>query len=233
MRWLIAAGLVLFATWAGGCDLVQGDRADREPQLRLLLGAFHHVEINGTFGGCATSIQTAVLTIDDLEFRQDVSEDTVVFDVDGLQRGDVLARAAILSNTGDTLFVGEDRRTIDVADFGTIDITLEKLLPVLQVCPDTITLSRSNDFAETLRVINRGARRTGTHADTLAWRTEEPRVCSGPSCVAFEPDAGTAVVPRPESVFAWSTQPTPGASFDVPFESPYGRAVIHIRIGDE
>lgn len=234
MRWLMAAGLVLIVTWAGGCDLVQGERADRErPQLRLLLGSLHHAEINGVSERCATSMHTAVLTVNDQTFTQDVSRDTVVFEVSGLQQGTVRARAAIVSNAGDTLFVGEDRRTIDVADFGTIDITLEKLLPVLQVCPDTVTLAADQDFTETLVVMNRGMQATATQADTLAWTLEGPRICAGPSCVQFEPFSGNVVVPRSDPVFAWSEQPVPNASFDVPFASPHGWAMVHVRIAEE
>lgn len=231
MRRILRLGIFLaLAVW-WGCDAMERDDAD-VAKLTLDFSSLHDAYGDIVLDGCATSIETAILTVNGREFRKEVSGDTVVFEISGLPRGVLQAEAAVLSNTGDTLFVGEDRRTADAADFGTVDIHLEKVRPVLQICPDTLNLFVENDYIGTVSIWNRGSQSTGTIADTLLWRAVEPRVCIVESCVFVAADSGVVVVPRPYQLFVGGGFAPPEDVFETPFESRFGRTQIYVRVVD-
>ena len=229
MRGILTLGMFLALPLWWGCDAIDADNANAV-RLTLDLSSLNDAYGNAVLDGCATSIETVVLDVNGREFREEVTNDTTVFEVTGLRRGDLRAEAVVLSNTGDTLVVGEDRRTSDVADFGTVDIHLDKIRPVLQVCPDTLILSPDNDYVGTLSIWNRGSRSTGTLADTLFWRAVESPVCIDDRCIFVGADSGMVVVPRPYLLFIEGGFAPPEIVFPIPFESPFGRAQIYARV---
>lgn len=231
MRSLLTLGMVLALAALWGCDVIEREEAD-VTRLTLEFSSPSGAYDEGVLDGCATSIETVVLNVNGREFREVVSSNTIVFEVAGIRRGAVRAEAVVLSNTGDTLFVGEDRRTADAADFGTVDIHLEKIRPVLQICPDTLDLIADNDYVGTLSIWNRGSRTTRTVADTLIWRAVEPRVCVVESCVFLNVASDTVIVPRPYLLFVGGGPSPPETIFKIPFESRFGRAQIYARVVD-
>lgn len=218
--------MVFAVVAATGCDTMNRNEARFSFVLTGLDGGVDAAALDG----CATSIQSVVFRVNDRTYFEDVSSDTVLFRVSDLPRGELRADAAVLSNTGDTLFVGEDRRTVDEKDFGTIDIRLRKLRPVLEVCPDTLSLFADDGYSDTLSVVNRDARPTDTLADTLHWRAVESRVCMNGECVFVEPASGTAIVPHPDRVFVGGGFAPAGTVFAFPFESSSGRVTVYVRV---
>lgn len=229
MKRLLALVIFLALVWFWGCDVLERDDAD-VTRVTLDLSMLNGPESEVVLGGCATSIESVVLTVNSRDFRKDVSSDTVVFEVSGLRQGIVRAQAAVLSTTGDTLFVGEDRRAADGPEFGPVTIHLEKVRPVLQICPDSLELFREFDYGSTVSITNRGAQLTGTLADTLLWRAVEPRVCIGQACVVVEPDSGIVIAPGSNPVRVAGNFAPPEAIFEIPFESRFGRTKIYVRI---
>lgn len=229
MRCLLTAGMVLLLTIACGCDALQRDDSNGK-NVTVVLGSLYDAAGQVDLNGCSTSIQSVVLTVNGREFSQDVADNVVIFEVRDLPRGVLQASAVVLSNTGDTLYVGEDRRTADSDDFGTVTIQLEKIRPVLQVCPDTLTLLAENDFTGTATIENRDARPTGTFADTLRWRAVGPGLCDLESCGFVEPSSGVTVVPRPELIFITRGFFSTEESFEILLESPFGRTQLYVRL---
>ena len=228
MRGILTLGMMLALPLWLGCDAIDADNANAV-RLTLDFSSNYDAYGNAVLDGCATSIETVVLNVNGREFREDVTDDTTIFEVTGLRRGVIQAEAVVLSNTGDTLFVGEDRRTSDGADFGTVDIRLEKVRSVLQICPDTLILSRDNNYVGTLSIWNRGSQSTGTPADTLFWRAVESPVCINDRCMFVTEDSGMVVVPRPYLVFVEGFAPAETV-FPIEFASPFGRAQIYARV---
>jgi len=108
---------------------------------------------------------------------------TETFDVT-VEIGAVNFLVAIFSNNGATLYRGETLVEI-TADGFSVSIPVTAVAPILEVCPETLTLNRQNGYSGTMEVFNKGI-------GSLAWTVSNDDLCNNEPCLFFEPDAGTA-----------------------------------------
>ncbi|WP_456425448.1 hypothetical protein [Rhodocaloribacter sp.] len=144
------------------------------------------------------------------------------FDVT-VELGTVNFLVEIFSNTGATLYRGE-RSTEIVADGFSVSIPVTPVAPVLEVCPEMLTLSPENRYSGTMEIFNKGI-------GTLAWTASNDDLCNNEACLFFEPDAG-AVSPADSnfvSVFSGNLPDTP-TTFLARIETETGFVELPVRV---
>jgi len=212
---------LLAAITLGGCDSGRplavndpGPHGSVEIDLRALQGPLSQ----GTQETCASVIAQGVLRVSSQggtppELRKDIpaGSATIRFDAIQVEQGPVQFSADILSNNGTVLYDGNTSAQIDAATF-SMPLTLEKRKPVLQVCPDHVTLDPSHSFA--LAVSNRGI---GVLTYQVALPACETGPCIGLATRPEDVPAGGSTVFR-----AGLLRTAPQASVELRLQSPEG-----------
>ncbi|MDX1546337.1 MAG: Ig-like domain-containing protein, partial [Rhodothermales bacterium] len=181
-----------------GCDHDPlGERTGGAARLTLDLRAY--TRIDGRQQGCATSFEQATLTVLDgsdlvaIDTRT-VEGDTVTLAVEDVPQKRLTFDVTVVSNAAALLYGRRADFTVASDPFTFVMGALEKRGPVLQVCPETLSLSGLRGrFAGAFEIQNR-TRDADPANDALVWAVDEGagERCTGPVCITVAEGAGTA-----------------------------------------
>ncbi len=152
----------------------------------------------------------------------DPDASTETFDVT-VEIGAVNFLVEIFSNNGATLYRGETLAEI-TADGFSVSISVTAVAPILEVCPEMLTLSRENRYSGTMEMFNKGI-------GSLAWTVSNDDLCNNEACLFFEPDAGAVSTGDSDfmTVFAGDLPATP-TTFLARIETETGFVELPVRV---
>lgn len=235
-RFSFILGGMLAALLGLGCDHDPlGERTDGTARLTLDLRAY--TSIDGRQQGCAGAFGQASLTVLDgsdlvaIDTRP-VESDTVTLTVVGVPQQRLTFDVSVVSNTGALLYGRRADFTVASDPFTFVMGALEKRGPVLQVCPETLSLSGPQGrFAGAFEIQNR-TRDADPANDALAWAVDEGggERCTGPVCITVADGAGTADERQPSALQIESDGGAQATVVPLVIRSDAGTAVVHIAV---
>lgn len=228
---LINAGLLVGSTLSGcGRDSPVG-AGDAAPYTRVEidLGELYRPPLGVVQEACASIAAEIVLRVTpeggpSQEFSRSIPAQASIISFDSIEvaQGPVQFSATVTSDNGTVLFGGDSTPLLDQSTF-RVGMTLEKLAPVLQVCPGHVVLERSRGFSDTLQVFNRGI-------GTLTYQAQTPSCDRGP-CLGFQASAGSAAAGQANKLFAFLQRMTPQTSLEMRVQSPEGSVPVTVSLG--
>jgi len=227
-RVLLLFGLLVFLLL--GCDAEAPTASETTARSRITLdvGSFRTAALRSR-QPCLSTLDEISLFVTMESGEEDFLSRTLApgassetFDVT-VELGAVNFLVEVSGNTGATLYRGETSAEI-VADGFSVTIPVTAVAPILEVCPEMLTLSPENQYSGRMDIFNQGI-------GTLAWTVSNDDLCDNEPCLFFEPDAGTAFAGDSSFalVFAGNLPDTP-TTFLARIETETGFVELPVRV---
>jgi hypothetical protein len=203
------------------------DQAAPSGSVVLDLSSLRHPPGQGAQQTCASLAAEVVLRVEEggeaEEFRRDVAAESGMVRFDGIevQQGTVRFSAEVLSDNQSLLYGGEISQPIEAATF-QVDLALQALAPVLQVCPGDISLGRGSDSSEAVQIRNLGI-------GTLTYQAVSPD-CSQVPCVSFSLPTGSVAEGASGELVAALDRILPATSLELTVQSPQGSVPVAVTL---